>query len=81
MRTANRVLLPLREFACASEADLYEGVHALAWTDWLTPEMTQTLVVCIIAELLLFFYLLAQRVRLEALRDDLVAIRRTLSAR
>ncbi len=47
----------------------------------LTREMTQTLVVCIIAELLLFFYLLAQRVRLEALRDDLVAIRRTLSAR
>lgn len=40
MRTANRVLLPLGEFACASEADLYEGVHALAWTDWLTPEMT-----------------------------------------
>lgn len=46
------------------------------FTFGLTPEMTQTLVVCIVAYLLLFFYLLAHRVRLEALRDDLVAIRR-----
>lgn len=51
------------------------------FTFGLTPEMVQTLAVCIIAYLLLFFYLLAQRVRLEAMRDELVAIRRALSAR
>ncbi len=47
----------------------------------LTPEMSQTLMVCITAYLLLFLYLLAQRVRLDAMRDELVAIRRALSAR
>ncbi len=48
------------------------------FTFGLTPEMTQTLVVCIIAELMLFFYLLAQRVRLEEMRDELVELRRSL---
>ena len=42
----------------------------------LTPEMVQTLFVCITACILLFFYLLAQRVRIETMRDDLLAIRR-----
>ena len=46
----------------------------------LTPEMVQTLFVSITACLLLFFYLLAHRVRLEVLRDELVAIRRARSA-
>jgi heme exporter protein C len=51
---------------------------AQGFTFGLTPEMTQTLVVCIIAEMLLFFFLLAQRVRLEELRDELVALKRSL---
>jgi heme exporter protein C len=51
------------------------------FTFGLTPEMTQTLVVCITACLLLFFYLLALRTRLEAVRDELVALRRARSAR
>jgi heme exporter protein C len=55
--------------------------NAQGFTFGLTPQMVQTLVVCIIAHLLLFFYLLAHRVRLEALRDDLVALRRIWSAR
>lgn len=54
--------------------------NAQGFTFGLTPEMVQTLVVCIIAYLLLFFYLLAQRVRLEALRDEILAIRRARSA-
>ncbi len=49
------------------------------FTFGLTPEMVQTLIVCIIAELLLFFYLLAQRVRLEEIRDDLVELKRSLA--
>ncbi len=48
------------------------------FTFGLTPEMVQTLVVCISAELLLFSYLLAQRVRLEEIRDELVELRRSL---
>lgn len=53
---------------------------AQGFTFGLTPEMVQTLFVCITAYLLLFFYLLAHRVRLEALRDQLLAIRRARAA-
>ena len=51
------------------------------FTFGLTPEMVQTLIVSIIGFILLFFYLLAVRTRLEALRDEVVAIRRARSAR
>jgi heme exporter protein C len=51
---------------------------AQGFTFGLTPEMTQTLFVCITASLLLFFYLLIQRVRLEELRDQVVALKRAL---
>lgn len=54
--------------------------NSQGYTFGLTPEMIQTLVVCIIAFLLLFFYLLAQRVRLEALRDEIMTIWRARSA-
>jgi 23S rRNA (guanine2445-N2)-methyltransferase len=40
LRTANRVLLPVAEFACGSEKDLYEGVRQVAWHERLTPKMT-----------------------------------------
>jgi heme exporter protein C len=50
------------------------------FTFGLTPEMFQTLMVCITAFLLLFIYLLVNRVRLEKLRDDLVALRRALGS-
>ena len=51
---------------------------AQGFTFGLTPEMTQTLFVCIIAVVLLFFYLLIYRVRLEELRDELVALKRAI---
>lgn len=54
---------------------------AQGFTFGLTPEMVQTLIVSITAMVLLFFWLLAQRVRLEAMRDDLLAIRRARAAR
>jgi 23S rRNA (guanine2445-N2)-methyltransferase len=40
LRTANRVLMPLAVFPCSSPAELYDGVHAVTWSDWLTPDMT-----------------------------------------
>jgi len=40
LRTANRVLLPVKSFHCPSQDALYEGVYSLAWEDRLTPEMT-----------------------------------------
>ena len=40
LRTANRVLMPLAAFPCDSPQALYDGVHALHWTTWLTPDMT-----------------------------------------
>lgn len=49
------------------------------FTFGLTPEMVQTLFVAIAACILLFFYLLAQRVRIETMRDDLLAIRRAIA--
>ena len=54
--------------------------NSQGFTFGLTPAMVQTLVVSIIAFLLLFFYLLAQRVRLESLRDEIMSIRRARSA-
>ncbi len=55
--------------------------NAQGVTFGLTPQMVQTLVVCIIAFLLLFFYLLVQRVRLDEIRDEIVALHRARSAR
>ncbi|HEX5773510.1 MAG TPA: THUMP domain-containing protein [Geomobilimonas sp.] len=40
LRTANRVLLPLTEFACQNPQELYDGVRTIAWERWLTPELT-----------------------------------------
>lgn len=54
--------------------------NAQGFTFGLTGEMVQTLMVCIIGFLLLFFWLLAQRVRLEALHDEVMSIRRARSA-
>ena len=54
--------------------------NSQGFTFGLTPAMVQTLIVSIIAFLLLFFYLLAQRVRLESLRDEIMSIRRARSA-
>ncbi len=54
---------------------------AQGFTFGLTAPMVQTLVVCILAYLLLFFYLLIYRTRLEELRDQLVALRRARAAR
>lgn len=40
LRTANRVLLPLVEFACQNPQELYDGVRAIVWERWLTPDLT-----------------------------------------
>lgn len=40
LRTANRVLVPLSTFPCASPQALYDGVRALPWERWLTPDQT-----------------------------------------
>ncbi len=40
LRTANRVLVPLGVFPCATPQELYDGVRSLSWTTWLTPDMT-----------------------------------------
>jgi len=40
LRTANRVLMPLAVFPCESPLELYDGVRAITWTTWLTPDMT-----------------------------------------
>lgn len=40
LRTANRVLMPLAVFSCTTPQELYDGVRAITWTTWLTPEMT-----------------------------------------
>jgi len=40
LRTASRVLMPLGEFACETPEELYDGVRALAWREYLTPEKT-----------------------------------------
>jgi putative N6-adenine-specific DNA methylase len=39
-RTAMRVLLELARFPAPSSEALYEGTHAVAWEEWLTPKTT-----------------------------------------
>ena len=39
-RLASRVLWPLAEFDCENEQDLYQGVHALDWSEHIAPEGT-----------------------------------------
>lgn len=43
LRSANRVLRPLAEFPCASPEELYAGVYALPWEEFLAPGMTLAL--------------------------------------
>lgn len=40
LRTASRVLVQLALFPCSSPAELYAGVHAIAWQELITPDMT-----------------------------------------
>ncbi|MFA7059371.1 MAG: THUMP domain-containing protein [Pedobacter sp.] len=40
LRTASRVLVQLAVFPCANPAELYAGVHAIAWLELITPDMT-----------------------------------------
>ncbi len=39
-RLASRVLWPLAEFDCENEQDLYQGVHAIEWSEHVAPEGT-----------------------------------------
>jgi putative N6-adenine-specific DNA methylase len=40
LRTAHRLLLPIAEFPAGDRAQLYEGVHALDWSEHLTLDRT-----------------------------------------
>ncbi len=40
LRTASRLLVQLAQFPCSSPAELYAGVHEIAWQELITPEMT-----------------------------------------
>ena len=40
LRTASRVLVQLALFPCSSPAELYAGVHTIAWQEIITPDMT-----------------------------------------
>ena len=40
LRTASRILIPLAEFPCDSPQSLYDGVRAIAWDRYLTPDTT-----------------------------------------
>ncbi len=42
-RLASRVLLPIAEFACENEQDLYQGAHAVDWSEHVLPEGTLTI--------------------------------------
>lgn len=40
LRTASRVLVQLALFPCSGPDELYAGVHAIAWQELITPDMT-----------------------------------------
>ncbi len=40
LRTASRVLVQVAAFPCSGPTELYAGVHAIAWQERITPDMT-----------------------------------------
>ena len=40
LRTANRVLMPIAEFACPTPQALYANVRQIRWNEWMTPQQT-----------------------------------------
>ena len=40
LRTANRVLMPIAEFACPTPQALYENARNVRWRDWMTVDTT-----------------------------------------
>ena len=40
LRTANRVLMPIAEFACPTPEALYENARNVRWRDWMTVDTT-----------------------------------------
>ena len=40
LQTANRVLMPIAEFACPNPQALYENVRNIRWRDWMTVDTT-----------------------------------------
>ncbi|MRR55961.1 MAG: RNA methyltransferase [Deltaproteobacteria bacterium] len=40
LRTAHRVLVTVAEFACETPQQLYDGVRAISWQQYLTPDLT-----------------------------------------
>ena len=40
LRTANRMLMPIAEFACPTPQALYENVRNVRWRDWMTVDTT-----------------------------------------
>jgi heme exporter protein C len=72
------VIVSARYWRAISPVLFQENAQGI--TFGLTGEMVQTVLVCIIGFVLLFVWLLAQRVRLETLRDELMALRRARAA-
>jgi heme exporter protein C len=72
------VIVSARYWRAISPVLFQENAQGI--TFGLTGEMVQTVLVCIIGFVLLFVWLLAQRVRLETLHDELMAIRRARAA-
>jgi len=60
---------------------IFQQTEQQQFTFGLTPEMVQTLVVCIIAHLFLFAFLVAYRTRLDMVREELVTLRRALASK
>ncbi|MBK6619793.1 MAG: class I SAM-dependent RNA methyltransferase [Saprospirales bacterium] len=40
LRTALRILIPIHSFTCTNEKELYEGVRAIEWRNYLSPDDT-----------------------------------------
>lgn len=60
---------------------IFQQTEQQQFTFGLTPEMVQTLIVCIIAHLFLFAFLVAYRTRLDMVREELVTLRRALASK
>jgi putative N6-adenine-specific DNA methylase len=69
LRTALRILVPVHRFTAKSEQELYDGIRALDWEQWMGPDDTLAVDCTANSELFHHTYFLAQKTK-DAIVDQ-----------
>ncbi|HEU4717692.1 MAG TPA: THUMP domain-containing protein [Bacteroidia bacterium] len=69
LRTALRILKPVSSFHAKNEKDFYDGVYAIDWTQWMTPDDTLAVDCTLNTEIFNHSYFIAQKTK-DAIVDQ-----------